>query len=224
MKKILATTITLLAITQAQAEEFRLTDACKESLESRTIKAEKTWLKSHGETLASSLEADTSLSYWPNRNTVSVQVTVKDPVDGRYVSYSAKVLKTEALECRIPLARQDKHACRFSRHEGPESLNDIPGLKFNVGRTIRPGMPLTELEANQITLFLDHDKTGESSVDELIRTTDDGELSTGTLELADGSTLTYFGAYGGDNPFGIFFVTGTTDIAGTNGDGSVCIK
>ncbi len=59
---------------------------------------------------------------------------------------------------------------------------------------------------------------------DLIKDTDDQELTTGQVTLPNGRKLDYFGAYGGDNPFGKFFVAGTSEVAGDNSDGSICIN
>jgi hypothetical protein len=192
--------VALLSAATAHARDFKLTDACKEGLQAAALQAETSNLQAQGETLASKLDADVQLSYWPDRPEVTVMVRLED-----------------ALVCKIPLMRKDSSACRYSRSEGSESLAEIRGIQFKSGRTIKAGAELSKLEQSQVRMFLDNDGSNASaSIRELIEGTDDRSLSTGTL--------TYLGAYGGDNPFGMFFKSGTAQVAGTNGDGSVCIK
>lgn len=202
--------------------EVEITNACEESLKEYALNAEYNYLAQKGETLASKLEAEVMTSYWPAEADMVVSVRVEDKADGRYVSYRAKVSKVDALACKIKVKRSNSTACRYSTGEGPDGLNEINGLKFVDGKTLSAKSDLSDLEKAQIKAFLGNDSN--EPVEQLIENTDDGELSTGTLTLPSGKVLSYFGAYGGDNPFGIFFVKGTTRVAGDNSDGSVCIK
>lgn len=206
------------------AEDVALTEACKSSLQKSSIFREIHRLEKKREVLASQLTADVQLSYWPDRDDVTVVVHLEDPVDGRSVSYAQKVLKTDARTCKIKLHRRNDSECRYSRPDGgPEALNSIPGLQFVSGRTIRPNSKINALEEAQIRQFLDTDGS-DTSLADLIGATDDGELSTGTVQFSNGHQLTYYGAYGGDNPYGIYFVAGAITVAGKNSDGSSCLK
>lgn len=209
--------------TAMAAGKVELTPACEAELQERAAAEETAYLKNTNQTLASHLKAEAYLSYWPAKEDATVGVLVEDPADGRYVYYSAKVLKTDIAACKIKLRRDDTSACRYSSDDGPEGLLSIKGMSYAQGEMITPDQTFSDLLANQVRAFL-----GElySSIDasELIRSTDDQELSSGTLTLPDSRKLSYFGAYGGDNPFGIFFIEGTTTVAGDNGDGSVCIS
>lgn len=220
---ILATVLISANAFAAPLREVDLTTACEESLKDFALKAEYDYLAAKGEALASKLEAVVYTSYWPAKEDMAVSVHVEDKADGRYVNYRAKVLKTDAVACKIKVKRADDTACRYSTGDGPDGLNEIKGLKFVDGKDIPADAQLSELENAQILKFLGNEG-GKETVKELIEATDDGELSTGTLTLPNGQELTYFGAYGGDNPYGIFFQAGTTKAAGDNGDGSVCIK
>jgi|GEM_PF-5031247 len=204
--------------------EVTLSKACSAKLEAEALKAETAFLTAAGETIASKLEASVGLSYWPKRDDVNIGVRVTDEADGRYVRYGAKVLKADARQCQnITLVRRTEAACRYSRHEGPESLTEIKGITYQEGRAIKPDSRLSQLEETQIRTLLAQNGEPGATVAELIQGTDDGELSTATVTLPDGKILEYFGAYGGDNPYGLFFVAGTATVAGDNGDGSICI-
>lgn len=210
----------------AQAENIRdvkLTDACKASLEKFALEAETKFLAAKGEALASKLEAEAYTGYWPEKADMTVSVSVEDKADGRGVRYSAKVLKTDALQCKIKLERREDSYCRYSTADGAEGLNEIAGLKMVFGKNIEADAKLTKLQADQIRLFLGNNG-GDDSVKEMIEHTDDGYLTTGTVTYKSGRKLTYYGAYGGDNPVGIFFNEGTMEVVGENGDGSVCLR
>jgi hypothetical protein len=202
--------------------EVDLTTACEDSLKAFATKAEYDYLAAKGEKLVGELEAVVYTSYWPAKEDMNVSVQVEDKTEGRYVNYRATVLKTDAVACKINVKRADDTACRYSTGDGPEGLNEIKGLKFVDGENIKPDAKLTKLQAAQVKAFLGNGS--DDSVKDLIEGTDDSYLSTGTLTLPNGKVLSYFGAYGGDNPFGIFFEQGTTNVAGENGDGSVCIR
>jgi hypothetical protein len=203
--------------------DVSLTDSCEETLKDFALKAEYGYLATKGETLASTLDATVYLSYWPAKDDASVTVHVEDAADGRHVRYLAKFLKANADACDMQLKRADNSYCRYSTDDGPDGLNEISALKFEAGEKISADTKLTKLATAQVKAFLGQNSPYDT-VKELIEGTDDGELSTGTLSLPNGKTLTYLGAYGGDNPFGIFFEKGTTKTAGENSDGSVCIK
>lgn len=210
----------------AFAENLRdvdLTTACENTLKEFATKAEYSYLAAKGETLASTLEAVVYTSYWPAKEDMNISVQVEDKADGRYVNYRAKVLKTDAVACKINVKRADDTACRYSTGDGPDGLNEIKGLKFVSGENITPETKLTKIQFAQIKAFLGNNGQ-DDTVKEMIEGTDDGELSTGTLTLPNGKVLSYFGAYGGDNPYGIYFEQDTTNAAGENSDGSVCIK
>jgi hypothetical protein len=207
----------------APIRDVELTTACENTLIDFAVKAEYKFLADQGETLASKLEGVVYTSYWPAKEDMSVSVQVEDKADGRYVNYRAKVLKVDALACKINVKRDASTACRYSTGDGPEGLNEIKGLKFVDGEKIAADAKLTKLQAEQIKAFLGNNGS-DDNVKELIEGTDDSYLSTGTLTLPNGKVLSYLGAYGGDNPFGIFFEQGTTKVAGENGDGSVCIQ
>lgn len=224
MKLFLLATALLSANAFAEPlKDVELTTACENTLIDFAVKAEYSFLTAKGETLASKLEGVVYTSYWPAKEDMNVSVQVEDKADGRYVNYRATVLKTDALACKINLKRADDTACRYSTGDGPEGLNEIKGLKFVDGENIKPETKLTKLQFAQVKAFLGNNGS-DDTVKEMIEGTDDGELSTGTLTLPNGKVLSYFGAYGGDNPFGIFFEQGTTNVAGENGDGSVCIQ
>lgn len=225
--KILA--LFLAAITWSEANAFAQTElvsvACRAKLEARILNVEKARLRELGEELASELVAETSTFRFPNRPEAQISVRLTDPADGRRVSYSAKALKADLRACRVRLERNDAKACRYSRPDGgPDALNEIPGLRFREVRMIKPTTRLSALEERQVRAFLNDYQDGEATISELIEGTDDKELSVGTLSLPGGRTLTYYGAYSGDTPMGMFFVQGTTRVAGDNGDNRVCIQ
>jgi hypothetical protein len=209
----------------AAGGDVELTKACEKQLKETYLKIESDYLAAKGEALAGPLKATVSSSYWPDRPDMNLGVRIEEEIDGRYVSYGAKVSKDDARACRnLSFTRRDKSACRYSRSEGPASLTEIRGLAFREGRAIKPGSRLSKIEEQQIRAFLGGEDNKNSTIKELIESTDDQELSTAKVTLPDGTELDYFGAYGGDNPFGIFFVAGSTDKAGENSDGSVCIS
>lgn len=216
----------LLVTVSAHAGDFKLPAKCSTKLQARAVKAEKERMSALHERLVSKkFEVRTSLSYYPNGDKVTVHVSLEDPADGRYAPYAATVLKTEALACKVELERRHGQACRYSRHEGPESLNEIHGLKYEAGDDIAPESKLSKARTRQVRAFLTTEGGDpDASLADLIRGTDDQKLSSGTLTLPNGTRLDYLGAYGGDNPYGIFFKTDSTTVAGNNGDGSVCIK
>jgi hypothetical protein len=224
MKTALFLTATLLAsISFGAIREVKLTKQCEASLKATALKMETAKLAADGEVLASKLEAVVYTSYWPAKEDMSVSVHIEDPVDGRSISYGAKVLKSDALQCKIPVQRRNDSFCRYSRSEGPESMTEIAGITWATTKDIKVGDRTSELEAQQIRAFLG-DGDANQDVNELLDGTDDDEVNLGTLTLPDGRVLTYMGAYGGDNPHGVFFNEGTTTVSGSNGDGSVCIK
>lgn len=214
--------ITLLAPSAFAVDTFDLTPACEAKLKTETVAAENSLLAAKGETLASGLSGEVYLSYYPTKPTVSITVRVSDAKDGRSVDYRASALKTDAADCKVEVRRIDESACRFSSEGGPDSLAEIAGVTYTSGADLLPEQEISELVQSQVKAFLG-DFDPEADVPALIRGTDDEELSTGTLALPGGRTLDYFGAYGGDNPFGIFFETGTTTPAGSNSDGSMCV-
>ncbi len=220
MKKIILGTLLATSTVFAQ-REVELTKQCEKALKTQAVQAEAAKLKADGEVFTK-LRGDVQLSYSPVKPDMVVRVIVEDRTDGRFASYRAKVLKTDALQCKIPIVRSGE-GCRYSADDGPKSLNKIKGISFKNGKTIKPEDSLTELEQQQIRAVLVYGDEG-ASVPELIRQTDDGELSTGNLTLPAGRKLTYYGAYGGDNPYGTFFEEGTATVAGDNGDGSICIQ
>lgn len=207
----------------ANIRDVKLTDACETSLKDFAIRAETDLLSAMGETLASKLEAEVYLSYWPLKEDVAIGVNVEDKADGRYVRYRASVLKSDAMSCRITLERATKSACRYSSADGIDGLLSIPAMSYLKGEKITPETKLTSLQSDQIRAFLGGNGL-EGSVKEMITDTDDGYLTTGTLTLPSGKKLAYYGAYGGDNPFGIFFKQGSTIVAGDNSDGSICLN
>ena len=220
---LIAAALTLPAFAE-RSQTVRLSKACETELKNRYLTAEARFLARAGETLAGTLEARVTSSYWPDRPDMNLGVALEDKADGRYVRYGAKVSKEDAKACgNLELVRATQSACRYSRGEGPESLTEIQGLRFTEGPAIRPSDRLSKIQEEQIRALLDTDKSG-APLAELIKNTDDGELSSATVILPDGKALDYFGAYGGDNPYGAFFVSRTDTVAGTNSDGSVCIK
>lgn len=222
--KILILTLALISGSAFAAGDVQLSKECKAQLKKDILAKEAAFLAAAGETLAGPLTADVGVNYWPKRQDASVFVRVEEEVDGRTVSYGAKALKTDIRACKnINLVRRTELACRYSRFEGPDSLTEIKGITFKSGRTIKPNSRLNKVEEQQIQTWLDSEKTG-ASLAELIKSTDEGELSSATVTLPDGKVLDYYGAYGGDNPYGIFYVEGTMEVAGDNGDGSICIK
>lgn len=226
MKKTLLVLTLTLAASASFGETLRnvkLPKACAAQLETLAINAEAKRMKADGEVLAGPLEASAGISYWPAKEGVSLSVRVEEAIEGRTVSYSAKVTKDDVEACRIPtLKRNDAGACRYSRHEGPESMTEIAGITWKNGKDIKAGDRISALEKEQI---LGYFAEGDMSADlnEVINATDDNEINTGTLTLPDGRQLTYMGAYGGDNPHGVFYVEGTAKAQGSNGDGSICI-
>lgn len=224
MKVLILSAILVSSSAFAALENVKLTKDCSAKLEEEVRRSETAYLKANGEELASEITATAGLSYWPARPEATVSVLAEDELDGRYVRWFAKVSKEDVRQCRnIQLVRRTEAACRYSRSEGPDSLTEIKGFSFKSGRDIKANTRLTAIEEAQIRAFLDGEKSG-ASVAELINDTDDNELSTAQVTLPDGKKLDYFGAYGGDNPFGTFFVSGTTQVAGDNSDGSICIK
>lgn len=208
----------------AALEDVELSDKCAAKLENEVLKSETDYLKANGEVVASEIKASAGIGYWPARPEVSISVKAEDELDGRYVHWVAKASKEDVRQCKnINLVRRTASACRFSRDEGPSSLEEIKGMTYKNGRDIKPGSRLNEIEEAQIRAFLDVDQRG-TPIAEMIKSTDDGELSTATVTLPDGKVLDYYGAYGGDNPYGQFFLSGTTENAGSNGDGSICIN
>lgn len=215
--------ILFVSSTAVAAGDLKLSEKCKSSLKAKALKLETARLAADGEELVSALVSNVHFNYWPKQDTANVLVVLEDEADGRLAVYGAKVLKTDAAKCAIPIVRRDKSSCRYSVGNGPESLNEITGLKFVSGTDIKPTTKLTALQKEQITIMAGGNEDG-LTIPELIKQTDDGELSTGTLTLPNGRNLTYLGAYGGDNPFGTFFKSGTAQVAGTNSDDSVCIR
>lgn len=214
--------ITLLGSSAFAVDTFDLTPACEAKLKADAVAAENNLLTAQGEVLASVLSGEVYLSYYPNKPDVSITVRVADTKDGRSVDYRAKALKTDAADCKVSLRRNDKSACRYSSEGGVSSLTEIAGISFTEGQNLLPDQELSDLAQSQVKAFLG-DTDPEADVPALIRGTDDEELTTGTLKLPGGRTLDYLQAYGGDNQFGIFFETGTTTPAGSNGDGSMCV-
>lgn len=210
---------------QAKAE-FQLTRECESWLQNRTIEDEQITLFGRGERLASEFQAKIHLRYEPYEPTVRVIVRLEDPADGRSIKYAATVLKGAALECKIPLERVETSYCRYSRTKGPESLSEISGLKFIPGRSIKSNDELSILENLQIREFLlsfdpeNPNKSTDAMIDEM----DYKEVTTGRLEIKGSRPLDYVGTFNGGNPFGYFFVSGTTRIVGEMADDNVCIK
>ncbi|MFN7730232.1 MAG: hypothetical protein ACK5P7_13820 [Bdellovibrio sp.] len=223
MKTTLLLAATLSAsISFGAIRDVTLTKQCEASLKATALQMETAKLAADGEVLASELESTIGLSYWPAKEHASVSVRLEDPIDGRSILYSAKVLKSDALQCKIALKRNDDSFCRYSRSEGPSSMTEIPGITWAETKDIKVGDRMSALEEKQIQAFLGEGRNED--VNELIDGTDDHEVNFGTLTLPDGRELTYLGAYGGDNPHGIFFAAGTTTVQGANGDGSVCVQ
>lgn len=217
--------VILLVGVQAHAERFELSAECRTRLESQALQLELTFLESRGEALASQLSAVSHVNHFPRSGVATVVVMLEDEVDGRYVRYSQETSKENVRACRVQLTRRDHSSCRYSRGNGPESLNEIAGVHFSEGGVIRAGARLNALQKSQIRLFLDpKNYSPEASTDELIKQTEDQYLSTGAVVISSGLRLTYYGAYGGGNPFGTFFSEGTVQVAGTSSDGSVCIR
>lgn len=227
MKLALFTFFAALQIANAQSkvQPVELSAACKKQIEAFALKSELALVAQKGDKLASRFEAVSYVNHFPKEAVANVVVQLEDAADGRSVSYSAKVKKSDIAKCQINLARA-KYGCRYSTSDGPDGLNSIKGLKYVSGDMVSSSEGLSALQKRQIVKFLNGvNKISESKeIDFLIQQTDDQELSTGELTLPDGRVMSYFGAYGGDNPYGIFFLKGTVAVAGDNGDGFVCIS
>lgn len=201
--------------------KYELSPSCKAKLTKGVVKAELAFLAAKGETLASEFETQSYVNSQPNRDYGVAVVALEDPADGRSVRYKARVSPGDVADCAINLVRDDETYCRYSTGEGPDALNDLPGLKFVSGDNIEAKGPHTELQTRQVRAFLGKEEA-DKSLEDLIGQTDDGYLSTGTLTTQTG-TYDYFGAYGGDNPYGVFFFQGTTKEFTQNGDGFICL-
>lgn len=219
--------LTLLSASNAFAGgEFDIPKDCEVSLENHVLDLESTHLAATGQKLASPLTSELFMSYYPHKPEVSIGVVIEEPIEGRRVTYGIKVLKKDALKCQVSFTketRREKTACRYSRTDGPGSMTEIPGITMTEGSRLEHDGTFTELQKKQIVAFLGKDGTQGNPAD-LVAETDDQYLTTGEFTLPDGSKLEYFGAYGGDNPFGAFFKKGTTKQVGENSDGFVCIK
>jgi hypothetical protein len=205
------------------ADQIELTELCKEQLKVAALKMETDRIAAEMDTLASPFKVSFSMNYAQKEDKVTVGVHLNEKKEGRDVTYRGTVSNAEALECQIPLKRWDELSCRYSRYGGPKALNRIKGLKFKYVKTLSPESQLTTLEEQQIRAWIG-DRGANESVAELIRGTDDGELSVGILKLPKDRFLTYYGGHAGDNPFGMFFIEGTTQTAGHNSDDDVCIN
>lgn len=200
----------------------KLSAACEAKLTKGVLKAELALLAGKGEKLASKFETTAYVNGLFKTEGYAAVVSLEDPADGRSVRYSARVSKEDVSSCNITLKRNDASYCRYSTGEGPDALNEIAGLKFVGGENIEAKGPYTETQKKQIREFLGSEEPSKT-LEQLIGETDDGYLSTGTLTMPNGSTYDYFGAYGGDNPYGVFFVKGTIQAYAQNGDGSICL-
>ncbi len=221
--KLLMIALALFSHTVFAAGEVELSKECKTKLSEEVLSSETAYLAATGETIAHKLKADVQINYWPARDSVNIVVHAEDPADGRSVAYTATVLKTEARVCEnIKLVRKTAGACRYSRHQGPESLTEIKELRFKAGQTIDGRDQISAVVEAQLRQLLDG-QDGLETIGALIDATDDHEVSTATVTLPDGKVLDYYGAYGGDNPYGAFFKTGENVKVGSNNDGSVCI-
>lgn len=149
--------------------------------------------------------------------------TIYDLTDGRAVDYrAAKISKKDAESCNIELKRDATFACRYSS-DGDDEFQDRSGAKFVREVTLKPTTKLSKIEEEQIVSFLENNDTPYPA-SELIAATDDGEITKRVVEFKNGVRADYYKAYGGDNPFGVFYRQNTMEMIGENSDDSICIK
>ncbi len=197
---------------------------CIEKVRAEVIQRETEFLQARGETLASPFEASVYNRIRTQGDEVHLVVVLEDPADGRWVRYELRTHSAALAECKVAPSRMSKSACRYSRDTGPEALNQIKGLSFLAAEDLKPDAKLTSLQESQIRIFLEDSASASASIREWIKQTDDQRLSTGKVTLPSGIRLTYYGAYGGENSFGIFFLEGTLHVAGKNSDAFVCLQ
>lgn len=213
--------LALLATVSLNAFAKDLTSECKKELSQQMIALENKYLDGIGAKLT-----QPEVHIWANENKgkVSVGGWVEDTTDGRSVRYGDKTVTVREFEtCDIQLERDNSSQCRFSA-DGDDELTEKLGWKLTHEVTITPTTKLYPIEKQQVMYFLDDSMTyDETKIPELIKSTDDGSISKANYTLKNGVEVTYFKAYGGDNPYGTFYLTGTTTHVGSNGDGDICI-
>lgn len=152
---------------------------------------------------------------------LSLQSTGKE--DGLFVQFQAPINAKNLDTCHLDLSYNIEQSCRFSSY-GDVNFNNIPGVSLGRTKHITKDAGLSEIQKQQLRSVLVYGEDPTFSLDQLIQNTDDQEVLYQKVTLPDGRTLDYYRAYGGDNPYGSFFIFQTTIKAGENSDGDICIS
>lgn len=222
--KQLTTIFSLILISSiCSATTYMVSPQCKEKVEAQVLTNEAKILAANNAQVASELTTTMSAySSHQQKDKLVVRMTIQDSIDGFYVTYRALVSQEQYNRCEISMERESHWNCRYSNYEG--EFEAIPGMKWVDGPRISSEDGLTDIQKQQIRTWLDTVNPQENyTLLELIQHTDDQELLTAKVTLPDGKVLDYYKAYGGDNPFGVFFFENTTEEAGVNSDSDLCI-
>lgn len=144
-----------------------------------------------------------------------------DRNNGAYLTFSDSVTESDLSSCNIQPVLKIEDSCRYSNY-GEKDFDEIENMIVSNDSVIVDDQNLNSTQIDQLMKLLAYDDS-TIPLNELIANTDDGEVLYSLVTLPDGQKLDYYKAYGGDNAFGVFYYRDTSELAGTNSDGSFCI-
>lgn len=214
MKHLILSTVLVFA-TQVGFAKSDLSEACQETIETFVIAYASN--VSDSALTVDDLTVDAYLN--PKKTTLYASAFGKK--DGAYFSFQASVTEDDIQNCSFKLAFDSQRSCRYSNY-GDLDIDEMEGFQFGKTQIIENDKSLSTVQIDQIKKTI-VSGAENSTVNDLIAETDDGSITYEVMTLPTGELLDYYSVYSGGNPFGSFFYQGTTDLAGDNSDGSICI-
>lgn len=198
------------------AADAKISEICEQTLQ-------KNLLRQASAVIGYQLNADNvEYSMWYNAPKGKLNLSITSLEDGAHFSFDAVATEQQVKSCSLQPVYDARNSCRYSNYSEID-LDQIDKLVFGMSLDIKNDKKLNNTQKEQIRDLLQYDDQAVS-LNDLIADTDDGEVIYQPVTLPTGQELDYYKAYGGDNPFGIFYYQGTLDVAGTNSDGSICIS
>jgi hypothetical protein len=200
---------------QAHASTDELSVECKSQLKTNILEQATA-------VLGSMVTADSvDINIFLNSKKNKLRLSVTHNKDGAQLEFEATAKDADIVSCNITPVLNLELSCRYSNY-GEVAFDKIENMIVEYKYTFSDDKNLTPIQVDQVKKLLIYDDE-TTPLNDMIADTDDGEVSYSVVTLPDGQKLDYYRTYGGDNAYGAFYYEGTADLAGSNGDDSICI-